>query len=186
MYQKYKDFFKEYDDIRNETDAVCRDLEKKHRPHLACKKGCDLCCMDYSIFPVEFYAILQGLKTGKFHSDDVYAECDPNEMSCIFLRNHACTIYNLRPMICRTHGLPLLYANDDGEWELSTCELNFKNFNFDEFSAENTFAQDKFNSKLFVLNKHFVAEFKEENYAEFDLIPLKKLLQYFIKNTQHE
>jgi Fe-S-cluster containining protein len=96
---------------------------------------------------------------------------------CIFLNNHKCTIYEARPIICRTHGLPLLFVGEQGNWELSACELNFTTFNLERFNEENTFPQDKFNSKLFMLNKAFIKEFKDVEYGEFDLIPLKTLKQ---------
>ena len=37
-------------------------LTEIHSKHLQCKKGCDLCCMDYSIFHFEYYTILDKLK----------------------------------------------------------------------------------------------------------------------------
>ena len=68
--------------------------------------------------------------------------------------------------------------NENSEWVISNCELNFKEFDFDDFDIENTFPMDKFNSKLIVLNKKFISEFEEEKYSEFDLIPLKKIFDY--------
>jgi Fe-S-cluster containining protein len=47
---------------------------------------------------------------------------------CVFLHNNACSIYEARPVVCRTQGLPLqLKRTDerDEEVELSLCELNF-------------------------------------------------------------
>lgn len=85
--------------------------------------------------------------------------------------------------MCRTHGLPILYANDTGEWELSACELNFTEFDFNDFTMENTLPQDKYNSKLFLLNREFIAEFKDKKYGEFDLIPMRELALH-IKNKQ--
>jgi Fe-S-cluster containining protein len=169
--------FSAYRKLRGEIDDISQKLSEEHNKHLQCRKGCDLCCMDYSILPVEFYAILDELKNVNFNSNNLQKNTK-NEEDCIFLENHACTIYKSRPVICRTHGLPLLYTNDDGEWELSNCELNFKNFNFENFSEENTFPQDKFNSRLFLINREFVAEFEgEEQFGEFDLVPLKKLAE---------
>ena len=95
----------------------------------------------------------------------------------VFLKNHRCTIYNSRPIICRTHGLPLLFTNNEAEWELSACELNFQEFDLEKFTSKNTFPQDKFNSKLFLLNKAFINEFDEIKYGEFDLIPIKNLVK---------
>ena len=177
MYQKYKEFFKFYGQLRSEIDSLSETLEKEHQKHLSCKSGCDLCCMDYNIFPVEFYSILNELQIQKFKTKQLPKK--EKEISiCVFLNEHKCTIYRSRPIICRTHGLPLLYNNDDDEWELSTCELNFTDFNFGQFSEKNTFAQDKYNSKLFVLNRNFVANFSDKKFDEKELIPLKKLTEY--------
>lgn len=177
MKEKKKNRVNEYRALRKKVDTLSSSLSRQHATHLQCKRGCDLCCMDYSILPVEFYYILEELKTQRFKTENLQLNKKKDE-DCIFLKNHACTIYELRPLICRTHGLPLLYANDDGEWELSACELNFRDFNFEKFSEENTFPQDKFNSKLFLLNREFIAEFEgEEHFGEFELLPLKKLAE---------
>lgn len=167
--------FDKYLALRKEIGRRSEYLEDAHIKHINCKNGCDLCCMDYSIFPVEFYFILSELKKKQRDPDWKNKE---NGKACVFLKNSSCTIYNHRPIICRTHGLPLLFANDDGDWELSVCDLNFTEFDFEEFEMENTFPQDKYNSKLFILNKDFIAGFKEKKYGEFDLIPLKELLSY--------
>lgn len=134
---------------------------------MVCKKGCDLCCMDYDVFPIEFEMIKEGIKNENI---DFQESPDGN---CIFLKDHACQIYEHRPIICRTHGLPLLFMNDE-QWELSACELNFTEFDDEEFSIENTFPQDKFNSKLFMINKKYIQE-RNLPYSEFDLISLYKL-----------
>jgi len=68
--------------------------------------------------------------------------------------------------------------SEDGNWELSVCKLNFTEFDKENFNNENTFQQDKFNNELFMLNKEFISEFPEKKYSEFDLIPVKKLIEY--------
>lgn len=166
-----------YDNLVNKIDQKALELSRKHQYHLQCKKGCDLCCMDYSIFPVEFYSILKKLKSAGIS----LKPAKENGNSCAFLKDHTCSIYENRPIICRTHGLPLLYMNDDNEWELSNCELNFKDFDFEQFTFDNTFPQDKFNSELFILNKEFVSDFKEKKFIETDLISLKNLAKELAK-----
>lgn len=161
--------FEKYEQLRDEIDQLSNQLSSLHKGHMQCKKGCDLCCMNYSLLPVEYYAIKEQLKDQPIKSEN----CE--EDACTFLINHECQIYENRPIICRTHGLPLLFMNDE-QWELSTCELNFTEFDDEDFDSENTFPQDKFNSKLFILNKTFI---KENNlpYSDFDLIPLCKLAE---------
>lgn len=177
MINKTKKILKEYRDLRHEIDSVVKILEREHSSHLECKAGCDLCCMDYGILPVEFFSILDELKSDNFQKESL-KEMPADESFCVFLQNHVCAIYKSRPIICRTHGLPLLFTNEDGEWQLSACELNFTQFNFEKFTIDNTYPQDKYNSKLFLLNRDFVAEYNDENIEEFDLIPLKKLIKY--------
>jgi Fe-S-cluster containining protein len=165
-----KGYYSKYLLLRKEVDVLAEQLNKKHSKHIQCKVGCNFCCMDYSILPVEFYSILNHLKR---KINKVENSSDTRNEKCIFLIHHQCTIYNERPVICRTHGLPLLYMNEMNEWELSTCELNFTEFEMKQFNQENTFPQDRFNSKLFMLNKEFIKKFAEVKYNDSDLIPVK-------------
>ena len=175
MKNRLEEIFSKYLSIRIQVDDLSERLTQQHSKHMLCKAGCDLCCMDYSIFPVEFYSILNQLKQSNIKPE---IKANHSKKDCIFLHNHRCTIYNERPVICRTHGLPLLYMNDNSEWELSACELNFTEFDMEQFNKENTYPQDTFNSKLYMLNKEFIQEFSEINYEEFDLIPVKKIVNY--------
>lgn len=156
--------------LRQQLDELCSDLSAIHSGHMNCRQGCDQCCMDFSIFPVEFYAIkaeaadllhngIRGLSTDK----------------CPFLSEGSCIIYNSRPIICRTQGLPLLFMNDEN-WELSACELNFTSFDPEGFSPENTFPLDRFNSSLYLINQAFIKTYPEKQYNTTELIPLRLLL----------
>ena len=160
-----------YLSLRDEIDNRCRELYKLHAPHLQCKAGCDMCCMDFSILPVEYHAIKElageDLKKGQHNL---------REGQCPFLIKHRCVIYHARPVICRTQGLPLLFMGEEN-WELSACELNFTDFDFGNFSEENTFPQDRYNSKLYMINKQFTENFPEKNYGPTDLLPISSLLK---------
>ena len=162
------DFAASYQKLVDKIDRRVAVLEKMHHQHLSCKLGCSHCCMDYSIFPVEYYTILEKIK------DRGLQPVDASEDQCIFLDNNSCMIYEHRPIICRTHGLPLLYTNDEGEWELSACELNFTNFE-KQFHSKNSFQQDVYNSELFMLNKAFVELPVNSSLRPVDLIPIRNL-----------
>jgi Fe-S-cluster containining protein len=159
----------DYFSLRNEIDLLCLKLEEAHKGHISCFAGCHQCCMDFSIFPVEFYSILQETDGRKININH-----DVSRSECVFLIEGLCSIYESRPLICRTHGLPLLYMGED-EWQLSYCELNFTGSNMPEFNESNTIPQDRFNSRLFMLNKAFIKSLDENNYSETDLIPLREL-----------
>ena len=164
--------------LRNTIDNAAATVAKEHQPHMQCRKGCDLCCMAIRVFPVEFYAIMSEQEEfmGK-----VELPKSENEFTCQFLVNHECSIYRSRPIICRTHGLPLLYMNSEGTaWELSHCELNFNEKPVEDFHTENTLVMDTFNSRLFQINQTFVSENEHLGYSKTDRIPLAELL------NQHE
>lgn len=125
--------------------------------------------MDFSIFPVEYFAIEE-----KIRGRDLIFNPDAGEGECPLLVGGLCAIYEYRPFICRSHGLPLLSMGDDG-WELSHCELNFTR-DAPGFDQTNTLAHDRYNSRLFMLNKEFIETLKDGQYSEFDLIPIRNLI----------
>ena len=95
---------------------------------------------------------------------------------CAFLQNHSCTIYASRPIICRTHGLPLLNMNESGDgWELSFCELNFLNADEDEFDEDNVLMQDTVNSKLFQINSRFLEANPHLPFSKTELVSIRAL-----------
>jgi uncharacterized protein len=124
--------------------------------------------MDFSIFPVEYFSIAESLK-GK----ELIFNKSAGEGECPMLVDGLCTIYESRPFICRSHGLPLLSMGEEG-WELSHCELNF-NGDAPVFDETNTLAHDRYFSKLFMLNKEFIKTLGDGGYSESDLIPLTRL-----------
>lgn len=86
-----------------------------------CASGCDDCCHQrLTVFPVEAAAIQAYLETVdpalRLHLAQTADQTD----RCAFLLAGRCAIYEKRPIICRTHGLPLRV---DGE--LDHCPLNF-------------------------------------------------------------
>ena len=172
-------YFTKYIKLVDEIDRRSAILEDMHKNQMKCSNGCDLCCIDFGILPIEYHYILNKIKKEDQLPDLPVQSADG---TCSFLKNHSCSIYKHRPIMCRTHGLPLLYANDYGEWELSVCELNFTEFDFQDFTTENTFLQDKYNSKLFMLNREFISKPEGRKYDEMELIPMNKLAKQLKNN----
>jgi uncharacterized protein len=168
----YPQSIKKYLDLRREVDVRCQELSALHADHLACRAGCDQCCMDFGLLPVEYHAILLEAGDALQHGRN-----DAGEGECPFLTDHHCLIYAHRPIICRTQGLPLLFLNDE-QWELSACELNFTRFDPEGFSFENTFPQDRFNSMLYLINQEFIREYPGLEYNGGELLSLNKLSQH--------
>ncbi|WP_461629720.1 YkgJ family cysteine cluster protein [Labilibaculum euxinus] len=173
MNDKAQNELERYRELRNEVSELSEKLANLHKDEMACKKGCSECCMHFSVLPVEYFSILQELKA---NPPKEYQELDEEADDCNFLINDLCQIYQSRPFICRTHGLPLLFMSPEGDdWELSTCPLNFTNF--EDFHSENTFLQDTYNSKLFLINREFVKNYEAEKFGDFDMISMNCLVE---------
>ena len=164
-----------YFTLRKEIDALSQKLSDEHQKHLTCREGCDQCCLNLNIFPVEYEAILAELTPAGIPSiTTITGEEDP----CTFLKDHYCTIYPSRPIICRTHGLPLLFTNDEGtDLELALCELNFTDALDVEFTVDNTYPEDTFVSRLYQINREFIKHCKDTDYKTQQLIPLTNILK---------
>jgi uncharacterized protein len=162
---KLKDYFL----LREKIDLLSKRLTDEHKDHLKCEAGCHKCCMDFSIFPVEYFSIHKEINDKKFIINTIEGDGE-----CLFLITGLCSIYESRPLICRTHGLPMFRMGED-EWELSYCELNFTSEELPELNESNTFPQDLYNSKLFLINREFVNSFKDKRYSDTDLLSLREL-----------
>ncbi len=144
-----------YFELRADIDKAAQKFETMHKSQLKCKKGCDSCCESLTIFPIEYTAIQKEL--GNEFVLPPKRIFNKIGKKCRFLVNGACSIYNSRPIICRTQGLPLLYESLNGQgFELSVCKLNFVGIDVTKFNMENALFMPPFNSRLFLLNKDFI------------------------------
>jgi len=73
--------FEKYKMLINEIGQHAEFLEDTHRKYMKCKNGCDLCCIDFSIFPVEYYFILNEVETENKNLD---LEDKPKNMFVVF------------------------------------------------------------------------------------------------------
>jgi Fe-S-cluster containining protein len=90
-------------------DEEASRLARIHRERILCRKGCGDCCVDgITVFEVEALGIV-------LHHRELLAEgLSHPEGACAFLdTSGACRIYDHRPYVCRTHGLPLRWMEQD-------------------------------------------------------------------------
>jgi hypothetical protein len=121
----------EYRAARDKVDHAVAQVTARRQVDLACRSGCASCCVDgLTVLPVEAHAIVDHLE-----HEGLTRRPAPPPGGCAFLDGElACTIYDARPFLCRTHGLPLrapvdvratahplLNVIDDVSW----CALNF-------------------------------------------------------------
>ena len=72
---------------------------------------------------------------------------------CPLLSGGVCLLYNARPIICRTHGLPLLMVVD-GEHRIDFCPLNFKGV--EALPGGSVLDLERLNIALAAVNAHFI------------------------------
>jgi hypothetical protein len=107
------------DGLHRAIDENARALVEHHRDRMQCRRGCHGCCSDgLTVFEVEAAAIVR--KHGA-----LLAEQAPHpEGRCAFLdAEGGCRIYEERPYVCRTQGLPIRWIEEDRELR-DICTLN--------------------------------------------------------------
>jgi uncharacterized protein len=139
-----------------QLEAETAKLSRLHGPLLNCAPGCSSCCMELTLLPLEAAVIRQacsGLEGTRLEILRKRAELNEG---CPFLYRRRCLIYPARPIICRSHGLPVAYVDPDREVvEVSTCPRNFPAEY--EFTTEELLFLDPYNEQLLLLNRQLVA-----------------------------
>lgn len=80
-------------------------------------------------------------------------EAQGKPVACPLLVDDRCSIYESRPLICRTQGLPLLIEAEDGEQEVDFCPLNFADEGaVDDLDEDHLAPLDDLNLRLALVN----------------------------------
>ncbi len=133
---------------------------------IQCKPGCFECCINFSVFPLEAALVNERLS-------EQINRVSTKEDLCRLLKNERCSVYEVRPIICRTQGIPLGYIHEDsGAIEVSSCNLNFPQDH--EFAEEQILFMDKFNNRLSSLNQQYCLKIDRD---PFKRVPLSWLIR---------
>ena len=139
------------------VDVLCNGIIAAFHPHITCNKGCDSCCRHLSLFPVEGVALAAAV--AELPADAAaYLRQRAGEAAadgpCPLLMGGQCLLYAARPLICRTHGLPILTM------EAETRRVDFCPSNFTGLASlpgEAVIHLDRLNASLAAVNAHFTA-----------------------------
>jgi Fe-S-cluster containining protein len=131
-------------------DSHIHSIEEKNKPRINCKKGCFSCCKDdLEVFGLE----AEYIRTTQ--SDFLKENSAAPEGACTFLDDEgACRIYDSRPFVCRTHGVPIKYLQEgeEGEFELrDICPLNEEGEPIEELPNEKIFNNTSWEEKLVLM-----------------------------------
>lgn len=146
---------------------------------LACRQGCDSCCRHLSLFWVEGAALgaaLAQLPTAQIDTIRQRARQAEPTGACPLLCQGSCLLYPARPVICRTHGLPVLLANSQGQRQLDHCPENFRSI--DSLPAGVILDLEVLNTTLSAINRLFVAECFRDTFPGPERLSIADFLLY--------
>jgi hypothetical protein len=139
--------------LHDEVDRAAAALAQVHRDRLNCRRGCHDCCVDdLTVFEVEAERIRE-------HHAELLATGAPHRAgACAFLDGDgACRIYEDRPYVCRTQGLPLRWIEhgDDGEpvEYRDICPLNEEGPPIETLGPEDCWSIGPFEARLGALQE---------------------------------
>jgi Fe-S-cluster containining protein len=149
------DSLQNYRQLLSRIDDLCRRSEERYAGHIACRKGCDECCRHLSLFWVEGAALALALQSlpeeQRAHLRKKARDSRPDG-PCPLLENGVCLLYRARPIICRTHGLPVL----TGDGQVDFCPRNF--VGLAALPGDAVLDLERLNTALAGVNALFVAE----------------------------
>ena len=146
-----------YHQLIDRLDVLHEGITAALGDALTCSAGCSSCCLPISVFPVEAAAIIEAvleLPAAEQAAIRQALENQHNPERCALLQNDRCLIYPLRPVICRTHGLPLLVQEPEGDPTITVCPLNC--VSMQSFAKETILDLERINQLLVAINLLFV------------------------------
>ena len=140
----------QYHTLCQYCDDVFTETMNTYQAHMHCAKGCASCCILETVVPLEAYMIeaYQVSHPVKTLSDAPHRSQD----QCAFLHKNVCTIYPARPIICRTHGLPLVYPDRQ---DIDACPLNFSELDLTSLDPKHLLDTEVITDNLIRLNLAF-------------------------------
>lgn len=173
--------FDEYRAARAKIDAAADEVFARRSDDLACTRGCSSCCVEgLTVLSVEAYSI-----AAHAQEHGLASEPSPPPGGCAFLDEEgACTIYEARPVLCRTHGLPLrMPKGQDAPVEgarrplkvlgdVEVCSLNFQER---PFASEDVLDAERMAALLLVVEQRFRERAGLE--GPLERVPLAALLE---------
>ena len=122
----------QYQRLLVKIEDLVQRQEETYQEDIRCQLGCDSCCRPPdTVFIPEAEIMKEAIRGLSFEQKDrihkrFTAYSNQEDEMCPLLENGGCSIYEARPVICRTHGYAGWLRGEEGEdGEISWCPLNF-------------------------------------------------------------
>jgi len=150
-----RDVLDNYFRLRGFCDALREAVSRRYGDQLACRPGCSGCCILAGVNMLEAAVLLLARR------DRPHPPVRPagpvgleDDIPCPLLHKGLCGLYPARPLICRTHGLPLRGASLTGG-RTDCCPLNFPAFDLETIEPDLILDADEVTMNLMRLNLAF-------------------------------
>jgi Fe-S-cluster containining protein len=129
-----------FDALCTKVDDFAARVQASHADEMSCRVGCDGCCRTrLTVTSLEAEAIRRALSAIAAIAPQTRASiasltaraADPANPRCAALDDDGrCTIYAARPLVCRSHGVPIRVRSHSGSKKarlpvVQACALNF-------------------------------------------------------------
>ena len=152
------DLLDNYRQLVARVDALCRSITEALQEQITCAAGCSACCTAITLFPVEAASLAAALDAlPEAEAEDIRGHVAGHATGerCPLLHNHSCLLYGARPIICRTHGLPIIFGTGQ-ERRIDYCPRNLTDRETLPGSA--IIDVDNLNSLLVAVNALFLSK----------------------------
>jgi len=173
-----------YRQLLGRIDAHSAQAQGAFAKDLSCAVGCSSCChRRFSVFAIEAESIRHWLRASRSVSEEGHPAVSAPETSpslpvihdaepCGFLdQQGSCRIYPVRPVLCRTHGLPVAVKDHLGELVGDCCPLNFEQ-GLSHLNSEQFLDLDSLNTMLAALNQLYLGSLSESGPVRIELAQL--------------
>lgn len=142
--------------LREKVDSLCDGITTKLGDAITCCPGCSTCCLSISVFPVEAAAISEAISSLS-QEKRILIQKQASEPSdaCPLLCNGLCVVYESRPIICRTHGLPII-LDEGGTRRIDVCPMNCGKM--ESLPGEAVIDLERLNTMLAAINALYLRE----------------------------
>lgn len=147
-----------YRQLLSRIDALCSAIQASLGDQITCSEGCSSCCTAITLFPVEAAALREALdQLPQQEAEEIRRQIalQASGERCPLLSHHRCLLYRARPIICRTHGLPIIYT-EDGQRRSDCCPLNLSEA--ESISGSSVIDLDKLNPLLVAVNSLYLSQ----------------------------
>jgi len=161
LYTMAEKIFHNYQELVKKVDEFSARIIKKYGENINCGYGCSDCCQqNLNLLPLEYFFLQKGFsllpEPMKKIVHNRAAQGLGDHTPCLLLDHGACVLYERRPIICRTHGLPLFITEGDKE-RRDCCPKNFSSYCLDLLPQTDFLHLERLNTILITINRGFAS-----------------------------